>query len=117
MLKGNANPLIVGVNRKWRGNSIDVVGKKLRDVLPLSKREILAVEVEVEFKGRKYKGKQSRVKRKFRLVCIFNSESGKYNTYFTIINYNRSIYLADHKITDNISKLLVGSGYINYVIT
>ena len=27
-LKGNANPLIVGVNRKWRGNSVDVVGKK-----------------------------------------------------------------------------------------
>jgi len=35
-LKGNANPLIVGVNRKWRGNS--VVGKKLHDVLPLLKR-------------------------------------------------------------------------------
>nr|CBH39234.1 putative transposase, truncated [uncultured archaeon]CBH39704.1 putative transposase, truncated [uncultured archaeon] len=27
-LKGNANPLIVGVNQKWRGNSVDVVGKK-----------------------------------------------------------------------------------------
>ena len=25
-LKGNANPLIVGINRKCRGNSIDVVG-------------------------------------------------------------------------------------------
>jgi putative transposase len=49
--KGNANPLIVFVNRKWRGNSIDVVGKKLRDVLPLLKREIVDVEVEVEFKG------------------------------------------------------------------
>jgi putative transposase len=48
-LKGNANPLIVGVNRKWRGNSVDVVGKKLRDILPRLKREILDVEVEVEF--------------------------------------------------------------------
>ncbi|RCV65995.1 Transposase DDE domain-containing protein [Methanophagales archaeon] len=27
-LKGNANPLIVSVNRKCRGNSVDVVGKK-----------------------------------------------------------------------------------------
>jgi putative transposase len=85
-LKGNANPLIVGVNRKWRGNSVDVVGKKLRDVLPLLKREILDVEVEVEFKRRKYKGKQSKVKRRFRLVCVFNSESGEYHTYLTNIS-------------------------------
>ena len=85
-LKGNANPRIVGVNRKCRGNSIDVVGKKLRDVLPRLKREILDVEVEVEFKRRKYKGKQSTVKRRFRMVCAFNSESGKYHTYLTNIH-------------------------------
>ena len=85
-LKGNANPLIVGVNRKWRGNSVDVVGKKLRDVLPLLKREVLDVEVEVKFKRRKYKGKQSMVTRRFRLVCVFNSESGEYHTYLTNIS-------------------------------
>nr|CBH38545.1 putative transposase [uncultured archaeon] len=84
-LKGNANPLIVGVNQKWRGNSVDVVGKKLRDILPHLKREILDVEVEVEFKRRKYKGKQSTVKRRFRVVCAFNSESGEYHTYLTNI--------------------------------
>jgi IS4 transposase len=84
-LKGNANPLIVGVNRKWRGNSIDVVGQKLRDILPRLKREILDVEVEVEFKRRKYKGKQSTVKRRFRVVCAFNSESGEYHAYLTNI--------------------------------
>ena len=61
-LKGNANPLIVAANRKWRGNSIDVVGKRLRDVLPLLKREVLDVEVEVKHKRRKYRGKQSMVK-------------------------------------------------------
>ena len=84
-LKGNANPLIVGVNQKWRGNSVDVVGKKLRDILPHLKREILDVEVEVEFKRRKYKGKQSTVKRRFRVVCAFNSESGEYHAYLTNI--------------------------------
>jgi len=84
-LKGNANPLIVGVNQKWRGNSVDVVGKKLRDILPHLMREILDVEVEVEFKRRKYKGKQSTVKRRFRVVCAFNSESGEYHTYLTNI--------------------------------
>jgi len=83
--KGNANPLIVGVNRKWRGNSIGVVGKKLRDVLPRLKRGVLDVEVEVELKRRKYKGKQNTVTRRFRLVCVLNSESGKYHTYLTNI--------------------------------
>ena len=85
-LKGNANPSIVDINRKWRGNSIDVVGRKLRDILPLLKREILDVEVEVEFKRRKYRGKQSKVKRRFRLVCVFNSESGEYHSYLTNIS-------------------------------
>jgi len=84
-LKGNANPWIVRVNRKCRGNSVDVVGKKLRDVLPRLKREILDVEVEVEFKRRKYKGKQSTVKRRFRMVCAFNSDSGEYHSYLTNI--------------------------------
>ena len=53
------------------------MGKKLRDVLPLLKREVLDVEVEVEvkFKRRKYRGKQSMVDRRFRLVCLFNSGS------------------------------------------
>ncbi len=84
-LKGNANPLIVGVNRKWRGNSVDVVGKKLRDILPYLMREIVDVDMEVEFKRRKYKGKQSTVKRRFRMVCVFNSDSGEYHTYLTNI--------------------------------
>ena len=85
--KRNANPLIVAANRKWRGNSIDVVGKRLRDVLPLLKREVLDVEVEVKFKlkRRKYRGKQSMVNRRFRLVCVFNKESGKYHTYLANI--------------------------------
>jgi len=52
------------------------LGKRLRDVLPLLKREVLDVEVEVKFKRRKYRGKQSTVNRRFRLVCVFNSESG-----------------------------------------
>ena len=56
------------------------MGKRLRDVLPLLKREVLDVEVEVKFKRRKYRGKQSMVNRRFRLVCVFNSESGKYHT-------------------------------------
>ena len=80
-LKGNANPTIVRINRICRGNSIDVVGKRLKDVLPLLKRQLLDVEVEVEVKRRKYNGRRTKITRTFRLVCIFNDETEEYHAY------------------------------------
>ena len=84
-LKGNANPKIVGVNQICRGNSIDVIGKKLKDVLPLLKRQLLDIVVEVEVKRRKYKGKMTKITRTFRLVCILNEETKEYHVYLTNI--------------------------------
>ncbi len=84
-LKGNANPTIVGVNQICRGNSIDVVGKRLKDVLPLLKRQLLDVMVEVEVKRRKYKGKTTKITRTFRLVCVLNEETEEYHVYLTNI--------------------------------
>jgi putative transposase len=84
-LKGNANPTIVGVNQICRGNSIDVVGKRLKDVLPLLKRQLLDVVVEVEVKRRKYKGKMTKITRTFRMVCVLNEETEEYHVYLTNI--------------------------------
>ena len=84
-LKGNANPTIVGVNQIYRGNSIYVVGKRLKDVLPLLKRQLLDVVVEVEVKRRKYKGKMTKITRTFRLVCVLNEETEEYHVYLTNI--------------------------------
>lgn len=84
-LKGNANPTIVGVNHICRGNSIDVIGKKLKDVLPLLKRQLLDVVVEVEVKRRKYRGKMTKITRTFRLVCVLNEETEEYHVYLTNI--------------------------------
>ena len=84
-LKKNADPLIVDVNRVWRGRSIDVVGKHISEVLPELKRQILDVNVEISFKRRKYKGKQRKDTEIFRLVAILNEETGKYHTYLTNI--------------------------------
>jgi IS4 transposase len=41
--------------------------------------------MEVKYKRRKYRRKQSTVNRRFRQVCIFNLESEKYHTYLTNI--------------------------------
>ena len=87
--KTNFNPVIVSVNRKWRGASIDVIGMKLRDVLPRLQREHLDVMVRVRFKKRVYRGVQSYKTRTFRLVAVRNDESGEYHCYITNIPADR----------------------------
>jgi putative transposase len=81
--KTTFNPVIVATNRKWRGASVDVVGRKLRDVLPKLQREHLDAMVEVSFKGRVYNGKQSTRTRTFRLVAVRNDQTGEYHCYLT----------------------------------
>lgn len=85
-LKGNADPLIVSVNRTWKGRSVNVQGKKLNEVLPKLKRQTLDVNVEIVFKRRKYNGKQRNDSKIFRLVAVLNEETGKYHTYITNIS-------------------------------
>ena len=84
-LKGNANPLIVKVNGVCRGNSVGVVGKRLKEVLPRLKRQFLDVEVEVEVKRRAYRGKASKATRTFRMVLVLDEESEEYHSYLTNI--------------------------------
>lgn len=86
-LKGNADPLIVGVNNTCRGNSIDVKGKYISEILPKFKRQVLDVEVEVTFKRPNYNGKnKTRMDaEQFRLVAVFNEDEEKYHVYLTNI--------------------------------
>ena len=85
-LKGNADPLIIDVYNTCRGNSIDVKGKHLSEVLPKLKRQVLDVEVEVSFKRRSYNGKKRKDTEKFRLVAIYNEDEEKYHVYLTDIS-------------------------------
>lgn len=85
-LKGNVDPLIIGVYNTCPGNSIDVVGKHLSEVLPKLKRQVLDVEVEVSFKRRNYNGKKRKDTEKFRLVAILNEDEEKYHVYLTDIS-------------------------------
>jgi len=84
-LKDNAEPWIISSNNVCRGNSIDVVGKPLSEVIPRLQRQIIDVQVEVDFKRRKYNGSRSADKVEFRMVGIYNEDEDKYHLYITNI--------------------------------
>ena len=81
--KSSGNPVIVKQHRRWRGRSVSVVGRKLKDVLSRLQRQVLDVEVEVGFVRRSYGGHQRRAKTTFRLVGVRNEETGEYHLYIT----------------------------------
>lgn len=83
--KNQVNPLIVGENRRWRGRSRKLVGKKLHQVLGSLQRQVLDVEVQLEFKRRAYRGRKHRDRATFRLVGIYNEEECCYHLYLTNI--------------------------------
>ena len=85
-LKGNADPLIIDVHNTCRGNSIDVKGKHLSEILPKLKRQVLDVDVEISFKRRNYNGKERKDSVQFRLVAVFNEDEEKYHVYLTNIS-------------------------------
>jgi IS4 transposase len=87
-LKESADPLIIEVYNTCPGNSIDVKGKYLSEILPKLKRQVLDVEVEITFKVRNYNGK-SKTKmdtEKFRLVAVYNKDEEDYHVYLTNIS-------------------------------
>ncbi|MDP2845121.1 MAG: IS4 family transposase, partial [Candidatus Methanoperedens sp.] len=87
-LKGNVNPLIIAAYNTCPGNSIDVKGKYLNEILPKLKGEVLDVEVEISFKRPNYNGKsKTRMDtERFRLVAVFNEDEKKYHIYLTDIS-------------------------------
>jgi IS4 transposase len=98
-VKTGTNPTIVSVLRTYRGNAIDLAGKKLQDVLPRLKREAIDILVEVEYKASasnakksdnkfevyRPKGSASKTRETFRLVGTLDKETGEYHLYITDI--------------------------------
>ena len=87
-LKGNADPLIVDVHNTCRGNSIDVKGKHISEILPKLKRQVLDAEVEISFRRQNFNGKsKTRLDtERFRLVAVFNEDDNKHHVYLTNIS-------------------------------
>lgn len=84
--KDNFNPVIMSNNATCRGRSVDLVGKRLQDVLPLLKRQSFDVEALLDIKRRPYNGWQTTVSKPFRIVGILNQETGAYHIYITNIS-------------------------------
>jgi IS4 transposase len=84
-LKKDSNPLILSVLRTYRGNSIELDGKRWKEVRDKIKREVLDAEIKVTFSRRAYKGKKSRDSMPFRMVAIYNHEAKRYHVYITNI--------------------------------
>lgn len=82
-LKRSANPLIVGVNRAHRGRAIDLVGRRVYDVLDDLQRDVLDVTVEVSFAHRVYSGRRSRGRQLLRVVGVRDPETKRYHLYLT----------------------------------
>lgn len=84
-LPAGANPLIVAMNRRWRGRSVVLEGKRLDEVAAKLRRMTLDVEVEVEFPRRVYAGKRRTHRRRFRLIGVRDPTSPSYWFYLTNI--------------------------------
>jgi len=85
-LKRSANPRIVAVHR---GDARNLVGERIRDVVPFLKRRVLDVEVEATFSGRCYAGRHRKRTERFRVVGIRNRQAREYHLYITNVDPHR----------------------------
>ncbi len=88
-LKKSADPVIVEANRKWRGASVPIVGRKVSEVIERLKRETLDVVVEVKVKRRVYGGVRHVDRERFRLVGVRDPVTRTYHLYLTNIPPDR----------------------------
>ena len=82
-LKRSANPVIVSVNRTHRGRAIELIGKRLNEVVDNLTREVLDVMVEVSFTRRVYGGRRRRGRQTLRVVGVRDPETRRYHLYIT----------------------------------
>ncbi len=83
-LRSDANPKIIAIHKTHRGRAIPLVGKTIKEVRDLLRREEIDVEVELEFEKRSYRGKPGKHEQLvLRLVGQRNQETESYHFYLT----------------------------------
>jgi IS4 transposase len=84
-LKKSADPVIVAANRRWRGASVPIIGRRVSEVIERLQRQALDVMVEVAFKRRVYGGVRHTGREQFRLVGVRDPLTREYHLYLTNI--------------------------------
>ena len=88
-LKEGSGAVVTAVHSVCRGNRIDPVGQKVRDLLPRLQREVLDAEVTYQVHKRGMKGRPAKSRKphalRLRFVAIRHPKTGKYHTYLTNI--------------------------------
>lgn len=84
-LRDDVSPVIVAENRRWRGASRCLAGKRLGDVKAGLAREVVDLLVEVEFARRGYLGRSRRVRTIFRAVGVRHGTARMHHWYVTNI--------------------------------
>ena len=82
-LKKNANPLITAAPQTLRGDSIDIEGSQVFDVVGDLHRQYIDVDVVVGFKRREYDEQRSTDTKQFRVVGVRNEDTDEYHLYMT----------------------------------
>jgi putative transposase len=84
-LKKKSKALVLAGLRSHCGRARELVGKTLGEVVQGLKRAVYDVQAQVSCKRRTYRGHQSITPRSFRVVGVWNAETGCYHQYITNI--------------------------------
>lgn len=85
-LRDDANPLLVESHQTTPGNSIDLAGNRLDDVLDRLRRQKIDVTIELDVQLQKHRGTSSWRRRRFRMVGLRDDDAGEYRLFFTNIS-------------------------------
>jgi len=88
-LKKSADPLVVALNRRWRGKSVPMLGRRVSEFIDKLQRQTIDAMVEVSVQRRSYRGIRHRDRECFRLVGVRDPLTSKYHLYLTNIPPNK----------------------------
>lgn len=82
-LKENANPQILREHRRVRGQAIATEGQPLQEIKLRLQRAVFDAEAEIQFRRRRYQGRQSRATMVVRIIALWDEGHQTYHWYLT----------------------------------
>lgn len=84
-LKKSADPVVVGLHRRWRGRAVPMLGRRVSEFVDRLQRQVVDAEVEVNVRRRAYAGVRHTDRERFRLVGVRDPATGEHHLYLTNI--------------------------------